>query len=482
MSDQKLVSTTHSACHAAEVKEVGASCSSDSVKDTPDERSSCLTLRQKAAYAAPSVGVLCFFEPMLSIMPGVYAKTYGLPLTVIATITLLARCFDGVTDLLVGCLSDSHRALGGSRKLWVAAGGGGFIFACYHLYLPPVAMTASYYLTWLLVFYFFYTVFLIPHLAWGSEIAINYQDRADLYGVNTFSLMLGGLCFYGFSLLPFYSDGYTGKFFSEIFFVSATLMVVGLLCALLCAPDGKKPDKAHVVNKNFQQTIAVVRKNKPLLLYFSAYITNGLGYGMWFGLQYLYLGSYLGLEQEIPYILIVGSIVGLLLTPLWPKVIYKTSKHTTWMISIGLFSLQLIGMLSLNIGDPWWIPMLFIILSTVSFACHDVAAISAMGDIIDYGKWKFKRDDSSTYFAINNLLYKLGLGIGAALSLAIAGFMGFDPANEVHSAEAILGLQLGFVYIPLIFMIISIVFVAKTPITRHRHQLILRRLSQSSAV
>jgi len=47
--------------------------------------------------------------------------------------------------------------------------------------------------------------------------------------------------------------------------------------------------------------------------------------------------------------------------------------------------------------------------------------------------------------------------------LAVAGIFDFDPGAESQSAMAILGLKLGFIYIPSLLLIAGIFFIAKTP-------------------
>src|SRR5579871_4532264 len=85
------------------------------------------TLADIVAYAAPVTGSYFFYMPMWSILPGIYAKYFGLPLTSIAVVVLVIRLFDGVIDTTIGYLSDWYSSAGGSRKPWVLIGGLGSI-------------------------------------------------------------------------------------------------------------------------------------------------------------------------------------------------------------------------------------------------------------------------------------------------------------------------------------------------------------------
>ena len=59
-----------------------------------------------AAYAAPLVPIWMLHTPALSILPGIYATVSGIDLATIGAILMLSRILDGITDPLIGLLSD----------------------------------------------------------------------------------------------------------------------------------------------------------------------------------------------------------------------------------------------------------------------------------------------------------------------------------------------------------------------------------------
>jgi Na+/melibiose symporter-like transporter len=207
---------------------------------------------------------------------------------------------------------------------------------------------------------------------------------------------------------------------------------------------------------------------------------------MWFGLVYFYLDSYLRLGGQIALMFLVGYAVGALFTPWCLKLIHRTSKSTAWAVGIGLFVAQMAGMAFLTPQSPVWIPFLLIVIVNIYFCCNDTAALSIIADIVDYGKLKFKKDRGATYFAINILIFKFGLGIGGGIALAVVGLFGFNPAVATQSDMAVMGLKLTFTVLPAFFAMIGLILVLRTPIDRRRHGIIQRRiesqqLRQSSA-
>jgi GPH family glycoside/pentoside/hexuronide:cation symporter len=434
-----------------------------------------LVLARILAYAAPTTGSYFFYIPMWSILPGIYAKYFGLSLTSIASVVLFIRLFDGFIDTMIGYMSDWHRARGGSRKSWVIVGGLTTIVSCYFLVHPPQPATTAYYLGWSMVYFVAFTIAEIPHLTWGSELTLDYHCRAKVFGVRFVMTRLGMIVFYALPLLPLYASAeYTPEVLQDGLFLGGIMTLLGVTWAFLAAPAGVGVETVR--QDTWRLFVRSIIRNKPLLLYFAAFGFVGVAGGMWYGLIFFYLDSYLGLGAKVAMMFMLATVISAVSTPLWLKLIHRTSKATVWAIGVGLFAVQLLGTLWLRPGVVWWIPLLLVIVTNLFFGCHDVAAQSILGDIADYGKWKFRQDRGATYFGFNTLIFKVGIGIGGGLALGIAGLFGFDPASAVHDARSILGLKLGFVFLPLIFAVIGVGFILRTPINPRRHRIIQRRL------
>lgn len=427
------------------------------------------------AYAVPSAGGYFFYIPMWSILPGIYAEYFGLSLAAIAGIVLFVRLFDGFIDTGIGYLSDWLRAQGGSRKVWVVAGSLGTIAACYFLFQPPQPVTTTYYLVTLMAYFLAFTVSEIPHLTWGSELTLDYHRRAQVFGVRFMLSRLGILSFYALPLLPFYaSTSYTPEILQDAVLIGAVMTVAGLVWMLVAAPAGIA---IHTAREDSWRLIRdSLVGNKPLLMYFAAYGCMGLAGGMWYGLVYFYLDRYLGLGDKVAMMFLVGTVVGAISTPAWLKLIRKTSKSTVWATGVALFVCQMVGVSLLVPGSVWWLAFALVIVTNLFFTCNDVAAMAIMGDIVDYGKLKFHKDRGATYFGFKILVFKVGLGVGGAVALGTAGAFGFNPASDVHSGMSVLGLKLGFAGLPMIFALIGLFFILRTPIGPRRHRIIQRRI------
>ncbi|MEQ9397392.1 MFS transporter [Haliea sp.] len=131
-----------------------------------------------------------------------YTQVLGLSGTVTGLIIAISLVWDGVSDPLVGSLSDRLRSRFGRRHPFMALSilplGLGFV----GLFAPPQAVIdnsiwlAAWLLFWSLWVRTFVTTFTIPHLALSAEITSDYHDRTQVLGARM------GLMFLFAVLLP----------------------------------------------------------------------------------------------------------------------------------------------------------------------------------------------------------------------------------------------------------------------------------------
>ena len=440
-----------------------------------------LSIAKFSAFAAPAAGSFFFYAPMWSILPAVYVKYFGLELSAVATVVLLIRLFDGITDPTVGYLADRHREAGGSRKLWVVTGGLGAIFACYFLLIPPDQVTISYYLAWSMIYFLVLTISEVPHMTWGNELTMDYNQRARVFSFRYIFTYIGQLFFYALPLLPFYAgNDYTPEVLHDAVIIGAGITLVGVVWAIFYAPPGHISKSAR--GDSLKLFVTSLKGNTPFHIYCAATAAVALAYGMWFGLIYIFLDAYLQLTEKIAMIFIASLIFSMLSTPIWLKIIAKTSKSTAWIIGVSLFCLHLVLLFFVGPESAVWIAPCLIIIAYITLASNDIAALSSLGDIVDYGKVKFHKDRGATYYAINSLIFKFGLGVGGGISLGCAAYFDFDPSVISHSDAQIIGLKLGFIVLPLLCALVSIFFITKTPINKIRHSYIRKRVESNEAV
>jgi len=440
-------------------------------------REPSLSQRNLLAYGAPACATFFLLNPTWSILPGIYVRYFHLSLTAVAAVLLYARLFDAVSDPVIGYLADRHRLAGGTRKIWVMTGGIGLVFAAYFLFLPPDDVTWTYYLFWSFCFYLAWTVIDIPHGAWGGELTADYNGRARAYGYRVGSLYVGQIAFFALPLLPVFGTGeYTPDTLRVAIIIGVGLMLLTLTWMWRAAPSGRiLPARRH---DSFRLIVQTIVKNQPLLHLLLTLFMFTLSGGMWSGLVFIYLDAYLDLGEKIAPIFLLGNIAGLLFIPVCMKFIQATNKATAWGVSITAYALLLMGGLLIHPGMSWIWSLLLVGGAYISFVSFNVASAAMMADVADYGLFKFHQDRRTTYYAIGGFTYKAVMGLGAGISLGIAGYFGFDAEGGEQTHTAIWGMRLGFLILPAVLALLAVLLLCANPITRSRHHIITNQLNR----
>ena len=115
-----------------------------------------------------------------------YTTVLELPGTLSGLAIFIALCVDGITDPLVGSLSDNFRSRFGRRHpfMYFAAVPMGLCF--YALFAPPAGLGETGLFLWLTTFAvgvrLFLTFYMVPSGAMGPEMTTHYDERTTLVG------------------------------------------------------------------------------------------------------------------------------------------------------------------------------------------------------------------------------------------------------------------------------------------------------------
>ena len=173
------------------------------VANAPAQKKATSIFIKALAYAIPSIGMALMLAPMV-VLGGIYAKHFGLSLTAIASVMLIARIFDAVTDPIIGYYSDRSRIRTGSRKPFMLVGA--FLLApcSYFLMVPGGEVSIAYFTFWYLAFYLALTIFAVPYLSWINEFTVDSKEKTLVFSMNAIVAQAGGALFYLIPLLPFF--------------------------------------------------------------------------------------------------------------------------------------------------------------------------------------------------------------------------------------------------------------------------------------
>ncbi len=437
------------------------------------------------AYAAPVVAKAWLIAP-IGIVQGIYAKYYGISLSAIAFVVLASRIFDAISDPVVGYYSDSMATRTNSRKRNIILGSGFFVVSGFSLYSPPEYVGTAYFATCFIAFYLSWTMFEIPHMAWGAELATHSKDKTTLFGYRAVAGYLGLVIFYSIPLLPFFETQDITPETLEISVIMASLLMLPLmLMAIKQAPDGVVRSYKTIAKKsNWLEVKSLSRslyRNKPFLIFMAAYLLIGASNSMWMSLIFIYVDSYLDMGHVFAQIFLLAFVVGMVATPIWAKLSNLYGKRLAWLLATFLIFISYVYTGILTQDNVVFSDLVIIkIVQTLGFACIFAIAPSMLSDVIDYTQWKFDSDKSATYFAIFTFLSKSNMAFGAFTALLIAGSFGFDASSTDNSDSSISGLLMAIAWIPSVLIVAGAAFVVAFPLSARRHAIVDKALRRKA--
>jgi Na+/melibiose symporter-like transporter len=430
-----------------------------------------------AAYGAPAFATQFLMSPSWSIIPGVYAKYYGLSLAAIAVIVLITRVVDAVIDPVIGLLSDRHRANGGSRRSWVMVGGLGLVAAGYFLYAPPIAVSATYLFLAMVAFFIFWTTIEVPQFAWGREIGSTIKERSVAFGWKTVFGFAGHAAFFSIPFLWFLpTREYSPPLMQIAAIVGISSMAVALCANYLLAPDGTAAKHEPL---NMRAMLNFARKSPPLRLLFLIITVDTIVGGMWYGVMYIYLSARIDSADTIALIFLGSAIIGLCAIPLWTKVIQSTGPVRGLVVCKSILALTFFATLALSSSASSWVPLTLIAIGFFTVAGANVIYPLLLADVADHGLLKTKVDFGGTMFAGHAFIQKICYALGVSAALAILEIFGFEAALKEQSDLAHIGLLLAFAGIPLMLVIGVVTLASRIALTPRRTALIRARLQRT---
>ena len=170
----------------------GAAAGKARVIDSVPRAAARHSTRAMLAYVLPTIAAGSVLGPVTAILPSLYAKYTRVTLAALGTLFVVLRIVDAVSDPLVGYWSDRTRSLRYGRKPWIIAGASIIIASVWFLFRIPASAGITYLAGWSILFYIGYTMHEVPHMAWGSELTPDYEQRAKLFSLRSMADTTGG--------------------------------------------------------------------------------------------------------------------------------------------------------------------------------------------------------------------------------------------------------------------------------------------------
>ena len=401
------------------------------------ERTSGLTLRQKASYSFGTLGYGMLDRALLMWVLVYYIPTGPdrAPLmhpAVFAAVMFFGRFVDMVADPLVAAWSDSSQSRRGRRSVFMLWSGLPLVVCAVLAFYPPVGtpetraheyLNAGYLAIVLGGYFFFFTAYVAPYLALFPEIVTHFRDRVTL-GTWRGSFFLIGLVG-GMLVSPVLRDqfGYRGMIWlvGVAACVCLYLPFAGIDERALCTGT---PSSTPVV-----RSLLATLHNGPFVWWMVARQTFDFGFNMVvLGVPY-YTVLVLGKGEGYVGALLAGTFACAFLA-MHPvgALARQLGKKRTMMLSMGAYVVLLPGLLVTDWpGNP--VPPLIwahlcLGLSGVPLAVTLVLAEPFVAAVSDLDRDATGEERQAMYFGAQGFFSKLLIALSGAVALFVMSDFG----------------------------------------------------------
>jgi Na+/melibiose symporter-like transporter len=440
-----------------------------------------------------------------------YNQVLGLSGSLAGTAALLALLVDAVTDPMVGQYSDRFNSRWGRRHPFMLAGAIPFGLAMVLLFSPPEGLGQTGLFAWMLggaVFVrLMLTLFFVPHLSLGAELAPDYHGRTSLIGYRVFFTYAGVLItsVVGFALFFPPSETYSNGLLNQ-----ASYPRFGLFCgvlgtvAMLVSVFGTRraiPSLSRPIPRLNESTallafVDVFRTLKQLSfrILFLAVLSFTTLVGVTQTLL-VYLATYVFEFQPGHLAGLASSVlVGIVFaSPVAQALSRRFDKRRALAIcivtgSIFAFSPQVLyfgGLLGyLDTGTKFMLVFTVNGISQIFFIGYVILLDSMLSDSIDENELSSGHREEGLFFAARSFATKASYGLGsffAGLGLDIIRFpQNATPASVPAEAVA----KLAFMSGPVMFLLFvsTVVIFRNYPLTAARHREIATQIEARRSI
>lgn len=419
-----------------------------------------VSLREKICYGLGDSACNVVFGLCSTLLTFFYTDYIGVnPLTV-GMIFLVTRVFDGISDVIMGFITDRTKSKYGKARPWILWMSVPYAVTFVLLFLVPADATETIqaiyiFVTYNLVNTVVYTALNLPYSTMASLITRNQESRASTQAWRIFCGP-GGKMVVTVSTLPLVK--YFGDTQTAWIIVACIFAVIALILLLICFYN---IEERVVIEAAKEQKITVKESMKAL--FSNQYWAICLGLwgvevmmGTVTGTIATYYCKYTLGDQNLYSLIYAAELIAqsvvVLIVPFYVK-------------RFGKRNLTLAGTLLVFVAQFVWlsnphsvtIAVISAVMRGIAVAPLWAFVFPMIADSAEFGQWKTRIRQDGMIFSAASVGSKLGGGLAAAGIGILMNSVGYDGLAAVQTPEVMRMIEGICMYAPMIFSAIIVV-------------------------
>ena len=423
-------------------------------------------------------------------------KALGMPPALAGTIPLIGKFWDAVNDPLMGAIADRTKSKYGPKRFWLLVGSIASAITFIALWIPfkaggSVMGQYAFYVIMYLLFSTGATFVMVPYNGLLPDMVKDYRLRAKYSSIrmmfSSFGAIIAGLI----PTLMIRDNTNAGQYFkvavlfSAIFFISVFLTFLG-------SWEEQKEIHKSSVKEAFIESVTVFKSHSFRLL--TAIFIFGQGAADFLtGLAVYYIDDVLnayggGNFTILMGVLLVAQFLGMIL---FAPIMHRTSKKAPILIGTPFRIIATLAMLLFSHeGANFTIILVLAFIIGLGMAGTSTSIFAILADMSDVDELITSIRRPSTVSGMATFARQIANGLTSALIGIMLAIVGYDEVLAASGARQALATQRGIAWIfilsQVIFMIITVLFTVKFPVTMKEfdivHKEIKRRKGKDDSV
>lgn len=390
-----------------------------------------------------------------------YTDVMKLNAAAIASMFVVCRVIDAITDLLVGFAIDKTKSRWGKSRPWFLFGAIPFAISAFLAFsvpdISPDGKLAYAYVTYIFLS-FMYTVVNIPLASILPALTDDIEERTVLATWRKFFAFLGSTIVSATALTMVQMIG-KGNEALGFRVVMGVFGVIGCICFFLTFALVREQNLQENENQaTLKETISSLANNGPWKLFALNIMFMWTGYFIQSSALVYYYKYYIGstrMSSLVATIMTMVPMVANLTVPFLAKRLGKRNLYST------AAAVQLAGLLIIFVGNlNTTVILVGAFISACGYGIKESIYFSMQADPVDYGEWKTGIQIAGTLSSINGFLGKVAQAAAGGISGLLLAWGAYDSTAAVQTTEALTAIKAMYIYIPAILLVCSIITMA----------------------
>lgn len=395
------------------------------------------------------------------LVPFYLTTVLGIAATTAGLLVFAAKCWDIVSNPLMGILSDRTETRWGRRRPYLILGAliaGASFAVLFSLGRTPLADDAVVLVAVLVLVGTGYTIFNVPYMAMPAEMIDDYRERTRMMSYRVFFIGIGTLV-----------GGAAGQRIAELFgggAVGYSMMGIcigaGIVFFMSCAFFGTAKARFTLKERTpvaFMDQLRTGFANRPFVALIATKFTQLFGLFTSTATVIFVVRFVIGHENPGTWMLYYGvfSMGAQILTiPLWLRICRSIEKQRTYVVATVLFCVVMLSWLVAGPEEPLWIFCLRAMLKGVAASGLLLMGQSMLPDAMEYDFRRTGMRREGIFSALYSFVEKIAAALAPSILLFVYAAYGFSSKAPVQSPEAVEGIRVAAALLPCLYFALSL--------------------------